>query len=180
MERGLRLHKGQAFLNSLSGESEKIKALIPLLLEHKPRIIALCLNDKGIPETSDKALFIAQNIVEFLIKKGIKTKDIFIDPLVRPISVDQNAALLFLESLEKIKKSLPEVKTIGGISNVSFGLPQRRLLNRAFLVLALQKGLDAAILDPLDRKLQLDIFAAKALFGNDPSLKNYLTYVNQY
>jgi len=97
-------------------------------------------------------------------------------PLVRPLSTDDQAGLLFLESLQKIKKSLPEVKTIAGLSNISFGLPKRKLMNRAFLVLALKYGLDAAILDPLDKKLLASLSAAQALLGKDPSLKNYLSH----
>lgn len=177
MEEGLGLHKGQALLNSLTGERERIKAFLPLIKEYKPCIIVLCLDDTGLPKTSDKELSIAQRMVELLNKEGIEPGDIFIDPLVRPVSVDQGAVNLFLESLEKIKKNLPKVKTIAGISNVSFGLPQRRLLNRTFLTLAISKGLDTAILDPLDKKIFSAIHSARAILGRDPSLRNYLAFV---
>jgi cobalamin-dependent methionine synthase I len=177
MEAGLKIHKGKALMNSLSGEAKRIKAFLPLIKEYKPRIIVLCLDDEGLPETSDKELSIARKMVNLLDKEGVKHKNIFIDPLVRPIGVDQKAGELFLEALEKVKKNLPSVNTIAGVSNVSFGLPRRKSLNRAFLVLALQKGLDAAILDPLDNEILTAMQSSKALLGKDPSLKDYLTFI---
>ncbi len=177
MEAGLKIHKGQALLNSLSGEAKRIKAFLPLIKEYKPRIIVLCLDDEGLPETSNKELSIACKIVNLLDKQGVKSEDIFIDPLVRPVGFDQKAGELFLEALEKIKKNLPSVNTIAGVSNVSFGLPGRKSMNRAFLLLALQKGLDAAILDPLDRELMAAMRSSEALLGKDPSLINYLAFI---
>lgn len=177
MEEALKVHKGQAIMNSISGESRRITSFLPLINKYRPRVIVLCLDDDGLPKTSDKELSIAARMVSVLDKEGVKPEDIFIDPLVRPVGVDQKAGELFLESLEKIKKSFPQVKTIAGISNVSFGLPRRKLLNRNFLVLALKAGLDAAILDPFDREIMAALSAAEALIGKDPSLKNYLRFI---
>jgi len=174
MEEGLKIHKGQAIMNSLSGESRRIKAFLPLIRKYKPRVIVLCLDDDGLPKSPDKELSIAERMVNILEKEGVKAEDIFIDPIVRPVGIDQKAGKLFLESLDKIKKNLPQVKTIAGISNVSFGLPKRKLLNRAFLVLSLELGLDAALLDPLDREIMAALCSAEALLGIDPALRNYL------
>ena len=91
-------------------------------------------------------------------------------------SVEVSSGALFLDSVEEIKGEMPYVKTIAGLSNVSFGMPQRRLLNRTFLSLAMARGLDAAICDPLDAELQATIHAAAALLGQDPSLKSYLRF----
>jgi len=113
-------------------------------------------------------------VITLLRKEGVRQEDIFLDPLVRPIAVDQKARELFLESLEKIKKNFPRVKTVAGISNISFGLPRRKLLNRTFLILALKAGLDAAIVDPLDKEIMAAVSAAEALLGKDSSLKGYL------
>lgn len=178
MGEGLRLHRGRALLNSLSGEAKRMQALLPLIREYKPRVIALCLDDAGLPETSDREAAIAENLASALTKQGLAEEDIFIDPLVRPIGVDQGAANLFLEALEKIKRRLPAVKTIAGISNISFGMPGRRALNRAFLILAIERGLDAAILDPLDKELLAGLHSASALLGRDP-LKSYLSFMRQ-
>jgi cobalamin-dependent methionine synthase I len=177
MKAGLKIHKGQALLNSVSCEAKRLKAFLPLIKEYRPRLIVLCLDDEGLPQTSAKELSIARKMVNVLDKAGVNHKDIFIDPLVRPIGVDQKTGELFLEALEKIKKNLPSVKTIAGVSNVSFGLPRRKLLNRAFLVLAVQKGLDAAILDPLDKEILAALHSAEALLGKDPGLKNYLAFI---
>lgn len=177
MKEGLKYHKGQALMNSLSGESKKIKALLPLIKEFRPRVVVLCLDDNGLPKSSDQEISIADKMLTLLDKQGLNYEDIFLDPLVHPIGVDKKAAKLFLESLKKIKKNFPQAKTIAGISNVSFGLPRRKLLNRVLLVLALQKGLDAAILDPLDREILAVLSAAEVLLERDPGLKSYLASV---
>ncbi|MBA7664748.1 5-methyltetrahydrofolate:corrinoid/iron-sulfur protein co-methyltransferase [subsurface metagenome] len=177
MEAGLKIHKGQALLNSLSGEAQKIKDFLPPYQGVQAPYNRPLLDDEGLPETSDKELSIARKMVNLLDKEGVEHKDIFIDPLVRPIGVDQKAGELFLEALEKVKKNLPSVSTIAGVSNVSFGLPKRKSLNRAFLVLALQRGLDAAMLDPLDKEIMAAVHSSEALLGKDPSLKNYLTFI---
>jgi 5-methyltetrahydrofolate--homocysteine methyltransferase len=174
MEEALKIHQGRALLNSLAGDAKCLQALIPLIRDYKPRVIALCLDEKGPPQSSDYALSRAEKMAGLLVREGVNSEDIFVDPLVRPIGVDSNSGALFLESVERIKKNLPEVKTIAGLSNVSFGLPQRRQLNRTFLALALSRGLDAAICDPLDDELQATLHAAQALLGKDPSLKEYL------
>jgi cobalamin-dependent methionine synthase I len=177
MEAALKVHQGQALLNSLSGESAAIEAMLPLIKRYRPRVIALCLDKDGPPENENVAVSRAQRMSEILLSAGLHVDDIFIDPLVRPIGVDHKSGMVFLETVAKIKNSLPGTRTIAGISNVSFGLPQRRLLNRTFLALALTKGLDAAICDPLDGDIQAVIAASEALLGQDPSLKRYLTYI---
>ncbi len=176
MKVALEVHRGRPLLNSLTGEKARIQTFLPLIQAHKPRVIVLCLDEEGMPENADKALLVAKRMVELLTGQGLAEEDIFLDPLVRPIGVDSSAALLFLSSLEKIKRELPGVKTIAGVSNVSFGLPERRLLNRTLLVLAMKSGLDAAICDPLDFELQASFVAAKALLGHDAGMRDYLRF----
>jgi cobalamin-dependent methionine synthase I len=174
MAEALRAHRGRALLNSLTAEPDRLAALLPLVREHRPRVVALLLDEQGPPAAADDALSLAEKLLALLTREGLSPDEIFIDPLVRPIAVDFGAAVVFLESLERIKTSLPGVKTIAGLSNVSFGLPRRRLLNRTLLTLALERGLDAAICDPLDAELQAELRACEALLGRDPSLKNFL------
>lgn len=176
MGEALRVHKGRALLNSLTAEHTRMKSLLPLIRAYRPWVIVLCLDEEGIPSSIDRVLSIAEKMVELLVREGLSREDIFIDPLVRPVGVDQNAAMLFLDSLEALKEEIPGVKTIAGLSNVSFGLPRRRLLNRTLFVLAAGRGLDAAILDPCDPEIQGVLAAATALLGKDSSLKNYLKY----
>jgi cobalamin-dependent methionine synthase I len=179
MAEALKIHEGRPLLNSLSKESRRLEALLPLVREFKPRVIALCLDEHGPPESPDRALGLAEKLAEILTREGLLPEDIFIDPLVRPVGVNDQIGALFLESLSKIKASLPGFKTIAGLSNVSFGLPERRLLNRTFLVLALQAGLDAVICDPLDSDLTASLRAAQALLGKNRSLKNYLKFIRE-
>ena len=179
MEAALKIHQGRALLNSLSGESASLNAMVPLIRRFRPCVIALCLDKEGPPENADIAVSRAHHMVEILLSAGLHTEDIFIDPLVRPLGVDHQSGALFLDSVARIKSALPGTKTIGGISNLSFGLPQRRLLNRTLLVLAMAKGLDAAICDPLDVDLQAVLTATQALLGQDPSLKKYLAFVRE-
>lgn len=174
MEAGLKQHRGEAFLNSLTGEKEKISAFLPIIKEYRPRVIVLCMDENGLPNNADQEYSVAARMVEILDRADVPLEKIFIDPLVRPVGVDQSAPRLFFESLEKIKKHIPGVKTIAGISNISFGLPNRKLLNRTFLVMAIQEGLDAAIIDPLDQEKLASLSAAKALMGEDPHLKGFL------
>lgn len=176
---GLKLHEGKALLNSLSGEKKRIDSFLPLIREFKPWVVVLCLDDEGLPKSPEEELSVARRMVDLLDREGIPPQDIFLDPLVRPVGVDHNAGKLFLGALETIKKNLPDVKTIAGISNVSFGLPRRKLLNRDFLLLALQSGLDAAILDPLDKEILAAVASAQALLGKDPSLKHYLSFIRK-
>lgn len=176
MEAGLKIHKGRALLNSVTGEKSSLDALLPIIREFKPLVIALCLEETGSPANAGIAVDRARKLTDVLTGAGLKPEDIFFDPLVRPIGVDPESGALFLDSVEAIKRGMPHVKTIAGLSNVSFGMPQRRLLNRTFLALAMARGLDAAICDPLDGEIQATIHAAAALLGQDPSLKSYLRY----
>jgi len=176
MEAALKIHKGRALLNSVTAEKSSLDSLLPIIREFKPRVIALCLEESGPPANAEIAVDRARKLTDILTGAGLQPEDIFFDPLVRPIGVDAASGALFLDSVEKIKREMPQVKTIAGLSNVSFGMPQRRLLNRTFLALAMARGLDAAICDPLDAEIQATIHAATALLGQDASLKSYLRY----
>ena len=176
MAAALELHRGRALLNSLAGTDASLEALLPIIRDFKPRVIALCLEEDGPPASSDKAAARAEKLVEALARVGVEPEDVFLDPLVRPVGVEGGAGALFLDSVEKIKRRLPQVKTIAGLSNVSFGLPHRRLLNRTFLSLAMARGLDAAICDPLDAELQAVLAAAGALLGEESELADYLRF----
>jgi 5-methyltetrahydrofolate--homocysteine methyltransferase len=176
---GLRLHRGQALLNSLSGESKRWQALLPLIRDHKPKVIVLCLDDEGMRKDARSIGDVAARLTDLLVHEGISPDDILLDPLVHPVGVDTDAPRLFLDALQLIKKELPAVKTVAGLSNVSFGLPERKLINRTFLTLAMAEGLDAAILDPLDKSLMETLLAAQALLGKDPSLKAYIRHTRR-
>jgi len=170
----LKLHQGNAILNSISGEKERYNNILLLVKEYGCNIIASCLDSSGIPETADGRIKVAARLIDSLTADGVAMGDIFIDPLVLPISVDHNSAVKVLETIDYIKNKYPEVRTICGVSNISFGLPLRKKLNQTFVVLAMQIGLDAAIIDPSDNWLMANIISTNALLGNDEYCTAYI------
>jgi 5-methyltetrahydrofolate--homocysteine methyltransferase len=170
----LSIHKGRAMINSITDEADRYQKLIPVIKEFKPQVVALCMTDGGMPKTSEERFQIASRLIEKLIREGVASQDIFIDPLVMPISTDKNYGKIVLDTIEKISASFPKVNTICGLSNVSFGLPSRKLINQLFLVAAMTKGLTAVILDPLDKRIMGNLFTTRALLGKDEYCGGYL------
>jgi len=178
-EAALKLCKQRPILNSITAETERLKNALPLLKEYKCKVVALLIDDSGMPNDLEGKIGIAHTIIEKLASEGIDLDDIYLDPLVHPISVDTKAAAVVVNAIDKIMREFPGVHTISGISNVSHGLPLRMLLNQAFTVLAMQRGLDAALVDPYDNHLISNIFACEALLGRDNFCLNYIKAVRQ-
>ncbi len=174
IEAALKVHKGVAMINSISLEKERYDALMPIIAGTDLKIVALCMSDDGMPVTVDDRLKIADKLVNGLLQNNIPVENIFIDPLVQPISVDKGYGIGFMDTIEAIKKQFPGIHTACGLSNISFGLPGRKHLNRAFMIQAILKGLDGAIVNPLDRGMIGAIITAEALSGNDDYCMNYL------
>jgi 5-methyltetrahydrofolate corrinoid/iron sulfur protein methyltransferase len=128
----------------------------------------------GIPRTVDERLQAAEIIVEHLSRVGVREDQIYFDPLVLPISVDTTQALVTLRTIEEIKTRYPSAKTVMGLSNISFGLPNRGIVNRSFMLMAASAGLDAAILNPLDKKLMSLVRVADMLTNKDPLCKRFI------
>lgn len=179
LEAALKVHRGQALLNSISLEKERYHSILPLVRRFGTKIVALCLDDGGMPKDAHDRFHLASLLIERLTKEGIAPDDIYVDPLVQPMATSHSLGPVILDSIEKIKTAFPEVHVICGLSNISFGLPQRRLLNHVFLVLALAKGLDAAILDPTDPGVISCLKAAQVLLGQDPFCSEYLQAFRQ-
>lgn len=167
IERALRLQKRPSLINSITGQEERLKAILPLAKKYDADLVALTMDDKGIPHTAEERLQLAEKIIREVKNFGISASKIYVDPLVKPISTEQAQAEEFLKGLKLIKEKLKDVKTICGLSNISFGLPDRHLINQVFLALSVFHGLDAAILDPLDKKLVMSLKATNALLGKD-------------
>ena len=134
-------------------------------------LVALPSDRKGIPPRVTGRVEIARRIVEGLAAEGISRDRIFFDPLVLPLSADTRNGPLFLDTLREIRQSIPGARTISGLSNISFGLPRRSWINQSFLVLSLGAGLDAAIMNPLDRKLTALVKSTEAFLNKDPLLR---------
>lgn len=179
LEAALRVHKGQALINSITAESEKFARILPLVTAHKARVVALCMGDGGIPQTAEARIQAAEFLMENLTAAGVMPDQIYLDPLVYPVSTNSHAGLDVLETIRHIHATHSGVHTVCGLSNVSYGLPARKLLNRAFLVLCMGAGLDAVIADPLDGALMALIYASEALLDRDEYCANYLSLARQ-
>ncbi|WP_130871078.1 homocysteine S-methyltransferase family protein [Intestinimonas massiliensis (ex Afouda et al. 2020)] len=173
MERAMRRYNGKPMLNSVSGKAESMEAVFPLVKKYGGVVVGLTLDEGGIPDTADGRVAIARKIRDTAAQYGIPAHDIVIDPLTLTVSSEPDAALVTLEALGRIG---PEVgcPTILGVSNVSFGLPQRELVNRTFFTMALQKGLSCAILNPLSDGMMAAYRAYCALTGLDSQCAGYI------
>lgn len=171
--------ESRPFINSANGELSKTECILPLAAEYNCPVVALPMDDSGIPGTQEGRLEICQRILEIAAHWDIPTRDLFFDPLVIPVSTDHRQGRVTLDTLSIIKKELPEVSTILGLSNVSFGLPKRYLLNRSLLTVAVFIGLDAALMDPTDVGLMAALHAAEAIAGDDDFCRRYLKAYRQ-
>ncbi len=167
MRAALERHRGTALVNSISLEPERWRGMLEVVTARPCRVIALCMSSAAMPAGVDERLAAGTTIVGELERAGVARERILLDPLLQPVSIDVRQGRGFLEALRRLKVALPEVETVCGLSNVSFGLPRRSLVNRTFLSLALQSGLDAAICDPTDRRLLAALRAAEMLLGRD-------------
>jgi 5-methyltetrahydrofolate--homocysteine methyltransferase len=174
LEKALGACKSQALINSITAENDRFDPVIRLVEKYSARVVALCMDERGIPETAAQRLGVARDMAERLDAHGVAPDDIFIDPLVKPIGVAGSAGIEVLDAVRGIREKEPEVHIISGVSNVSFGLPARKLLNRAFMVMMISAGLDAALLDPLDQDLMSLIVASEALLDKDEFCAGYL------
>lgn len=162
-------------INSISLEKERYDSLMPLIAGTDFKVIALCMSDDGMPETVDDRLKIADKLVNGLVRNNVKIENIFVDPLVQPMSVNNTFGMEFIDAVEQIVKRWEGIHTACGLSNISFGLPVRKFMNQTFMVMAIAKGLDGAIVNPLDKKMMANIIAAEALAGKDNFCMNYLS-----
>jgi 5-methyltetrahydrofolate--homocysteine methyltransferase len=174
LEAALGACKSKALVNSITGEADRFESVAPLIKEHGASVVALCMDDRGIPETAARRASVARDLRDRLVAQGIAAGDIFVDPLVQPLGVSATAGRDLVEAVRSIREQNEDVHIISGLSNVSFGLPARKLLNRAFLVMLMAAGLDAAIVDPLDQTLMSLVAASEALLGRDEFCAEYL------
>jgi len=175
IEAALQIYDGKNLLiNSVTAEPEKLAAVGPMAAEREASLVALAMGDEGIQDNVKQRLEACEKILTYVTGIGIKEEQIYFDPLVLPISVDINQGQVTLKTIEEIKSRYPAAKTVVGLSNISYGLPNRKLVNRAFLLMAAQSGLDAAILDPLDAKAMTTVRVVNMLTGKDSSSRAYI------
>ncbi len=174
IEAALEVHQGTPMINSISLEKERYDNLMPILAGTDMKVIALCMSDEGMPETVEDRLKIADKLVNGLLQNNVKVENIFVDPLVQPMSVNNDFGMEFINAVEQIMQKFEGIHTACGLSKISYGLPARPFLNQTFMVMAITKGLDGAIVNPLDKKMMANITAAETLAGKDNFCMNFL------
>lgn len=160
-------------INSVSEEGDKCEVIYPLIQGTEWQVIALTCDNNGIPSSVERRVEIARSLIEKAQKYDIAPERIYIDPLVMALSADNRSLLNFVETLTTIKKMYPTVKFTSGLSNISFGMPLRRVVNQAFMTIAMYAGMDAAIMDPCNREMLAALLATRALLGQDRYCRNY-------
>jgi len=174
LESGLKSRNGRlSLINSAKAEKESLDGVIPLASTYGAPLIALTMDESGIPKTVDHRLQAAEKVVSACQRFSVPMENVFFDLLVMPISTDVKHGLKTLAAITEVKKTFPGCKTVLGISNVSYGLPARSRLNAAFLCMAVYAGLDAAIIDPLDYELSAAVKSAEVLVGRDRHCRKY-------
>ena len=166
-------------INSISLEKERYDALLPAILEHKCNVVGMCQSDGKMAHSFSEKIDLAGELIENLTQAGHPIDRIFIDPLVFPLATDTGSGKITLDAISSIMTSYPGVHTICGLTNISFGLPERKLINRTFLVSAMKMGLDATIIDPTDKNIFAAMKAGLLINDQDGFAQNYIAAFRQ-
>lgn len=178
MEGALRRYNGKAMINSVNGKEENLNAIFPLVKKYGGFVVALTLDEKGIPSTVDGRMKIARKILLTAALYGINKKDIIFDPLAMTVSADKTSAITTLETVKKITEQLG-CNTSLGVSNVSFGLPSRDLVNAAFFTTAMENGLSAAIMNPYSERMMEAYYSFNVVKGLDENCMDFINFASQ-
>jgi 5-methyltetrahydrofolate--homocysteine methyltransferase len=174
LRRAMALHRDEPMINSISLEPDRFEPVMEVISERPCRVIALCMSATAMPTDSVARVEAADEIISRLADAEFPLEKIYVDPLIQPVSVDTSVGLAALAAIREIGERHPGVHTICGLSNISFGLPRRHLINRTFLILALAFGLSAAICDPTDSRFLAALRSAEMLLGKDEFCENYI------
>ena len=170
----MKRHKGEPMINSISLEEGRFQAILPIITSQPCHIVALCMAKTAMPTTVEERVQVGSELIEKLTDEGIPLEKIYVDPLVQPVSVNTSMGIATLGAINKIMNDFPGVNTICGLSNISFGLPERRLINRNFLALCMSYGLSAVILDPTDQQLMATLITVEMLLSRDEYCGNFI------
>jgi 5-methyltetrahydrofolate--homocysteine methyltransferase len=178
IEAALGLCKDTPMLNSISLEKDRWDKLLPIVAANTNlKVVALCMSDSGMPTSCEDRLRIADQLIGGLTAKGLDIDNIYVDPLVQPLGADHTFGVEFIQAVRAVAEKFPGVHFMCGLSNISYGLPARKFLNRIFIAQSISNGLDGAIVNPLDKAMMGTIAAAEALAGKD---KNSIRYLKAY
>ena len=178
MERGLRYYNGKPMLNSVNGKKESMESVFPIAKKYGAVLVCLCLDEDGIPETVEGRLKVAEKIIKTAAGYGIPRKNLVMDALVLTISTGQDNANITLEALRRIRYELG-IHTVLGVSNISFGLPERNRINTAFFTMAMNNGLSAGIVNPSSEPMMAAYYSFNALIGEDEQCMEYIEKASQ-
>jgi len=176
LEGAMRIYAGKPLVNSVNGKTENMQEIFPLVKKYGGVLIALSLDESGIPQSAEERMQIANKIIEEAKKYGISKKDIIVDPLALAVSSDEKSALVTLETVELLKKA--GIKSSLGVSNISFGLPNREIINSSFFTAALERGLNCAIMNPFSVGMMNSYYSYNVLHGYDAACAGYIEYVS--
>ena len=176
LQAGLEVYQGKALLNSVTGEEERLEAVLPLVKKYSCAVVAISNDETGISEDPDVRFAVAKKIVDRAKDYGIPSSDIVVDPLVMPIGALNSAGMQVIKLVRRLQEEL-KVNTTCGASNVSFGLPNRNGINAAFLTMAIASGLTSAITNPLHESVMQAVLGADVMMGNDP---NCVRWIKRY
>lgn len=179
LEAALRVYNGKAIVNSVNGEKKSLETVLPIVKKYGAAVIGLTLDENGIPKTADERFEIAKRILEKALSYGIPKEDVYIDCLTLTASAEQDGVLETLKAINRVKKELG-LKTVLGVSNISFGLPGRELVNHTFLAMALTNGLDLPIINPNVASMSGTVLAYRVLNGDDKNSVGYIEAYNDY
>jgi 5-methyltetrahydrofolate--homocysteine methyltransferase len=165
---------GTPIINSVTAEKERAEIILPMVKEHNCRIVGLTMDESGVPHDADQRYANAQKLANFMDDYGIAIENVFFDPIVQPVSSGPEQGIAFLDAIGRIRETYPEAHITCGLSNISYGLPNRKLINRVLLAMAISKGMDAAIIDPTDKQMMATICAAEAILARDEYCMKYI------
>jgi 5-methyltetrahydrofolate--homocysteine methyltransferase len=173
LEAGLAAYQGRPLVNSVTGEEERLEAVLPLVKKYDAAVIAIANDETGISEDPDVRFAVARRIVERAADYGIRREDVVVDPLVMPVGALGQAGVAAFQLIRRLREELG-VNTVCGASNISFGLPNRHALNASFLAMAIGAGMTSAILNPLHPEEMAGVMGADVLAGHDPDCRRWL------
>jgi len=174
LSEAIKHHRGEPMINSISLEKDRFNDMLPIVTAQPCRVVALCMTETAMPVTIEDRIQAGAELINRLTVEGVALGNIYIDPLVQPVSVDTRMGSAVLGAIKTIMNDFPGVNTICGLSNISFGLPARRLINSTFLSLCILQGLSAAILDPTDKRLMANLLSTRMILGKDEYCANFI------
>ncbi len=167
--------KDTPLINSITAEKEKLDTLLDVVVDTGANVVALALGDDGMPCMAGQRETTAKKLIDTLAGAGVAPERIFLDPVIAPISTAHETGRHVFQAIKAVKEHCPECHVTCGLSNISYGLPNRKLLNRVFLALCMMMGLDSAVMDPLDEQIMAELVTCEALIGQDEWCMNYIT-----